>query len=417
MTVATVLAAAAGLILAAPSIATAQNRQDGDRITRLESDFAPPIDLWLDQDTYDRGAHMRPYFSTEPGAYVVVVRVTTGGELRVMYPVRPGAQKPYSIGQYAHDRIPNSDDPSLNLYESTGNGLVFAIASYKAFDFSYFRQGNSWSTARLASFGRYGDPFQVVRAFVDKILPQNADYSLDYEVYEVYARGTRSAYGSSIYGGRYGYASLSDYHDACLTAFGVRHSYYCQSYRGGYYGPIIVANPRPNAPAGHPVARPGGKKMKNPRPVTPDPIVTSVPPRPEPAEGRQAGTDAADRAAREYYERKRREADSRSARSEPAMSAPQSRPQPLTNEPVIYRSYPRPERPQSQPQGQPQSQGQYQPRSEPRSESRPQASQPVRAEPRPVTPARVEVRNEPRTERPREAPRPAPAPAKDNGKT
>ena len=347
--------------------AGAQVRPDRDRVTGLTADFAPPVDLWLDQVSYDRGARMRPYFTTEPGAYVIVVRVTSDGELRVMYPTRPTEQRPYVLGQFANDRLPFSGDAALDLHESTGTGFVFAIASYRRFDFSQFSLGSRWNSAKLAQFGRYGNPFQIVNAFVDRMLPGNDEFSLDYEVYEVYSGGRRSAYGAGIYGST-GYWALSDYHDACLSAFGYRRSYYCRSYRGGYYGPIIVANPgRPRVPQ--------GKLMRGPRPVVPDPLLPSPPMNPPPAEGRQAQSNAADRAARDYYQRK-----VRSRTDDPrAWSAPQpvnrDGPRSEPRAPVIYRTIPQ---------------------NEPRSEPRPQVQQPARSEPR--SPARVEVRSEPRPE-------------------
>jgi hypothetical protein len=345
---------AAGVLLASAGSALAAGAQvsvDRDSERRLSSDFAPPIDLWLDQVSYDRGARMLPYFTTEPGAYVTVVRVSSEGELRVMYPVRPGEQQPFRLGQFSNDRLPWSGDPSVVLHEPTGTGFVFAIASYRRFDYSSFAHGRLWNTARLASFGRYGDPFQIVRNFIDRTLPLDADYSLDYELYEVYSRGRRSVYGGGAYGST-GYWALNDYHDACLSAFGLRYSYYCRSYRGGYYGPIIVAGPgriggRPNQPR--------GKSMKAPRPLTHDPIVPRSPIEPKAAEGRQADRDATDRAAREYARRTggRVVPDERRIYSAPRSSDPRFgnprfdsprrvSPQPEKNrEPVIYH---RPER-------------------------------------------------------------------------
>ncbi len=401
MTLARLFAPAALILAAASSVSSAQVQPERERTGRLESDFAPPIDLWLDQVSYDRGARMRPFFSTEPGAYVVVVRVTSDGELRVMYPSRPTEQQPYRLGQFTDDRVPYTGDPTLNLHESSGQGFVFAIASYQRFDFSSFSQGRMWSTARLATFGRYGDPFQVVNKFIERVLPTSADFSLDYEVYEVYSRGSRSVYSSSWYGGRHGYYSIEDYHDACLTAFGIRYSYDCRSYRGGYYGPIIVANPRtPPTPAG-----PAGSKIKRPRPVVPDPIVPGSPIEPQPAEGRMPANDNAERAARERYRQMLRDPARSVPRYEPVVPPSRVEPQPFGRARV--------ERPQSEPQrSAPVIYGRMpERRSEPRRESAPV----VRSQP--SAPARVEVRNEPRAEPRREAPRSVDKPAeKENGK-
>ena len=391
------------LAAAAPSDSHAQITVDRDRDSELASRFAPPVDLWLDQVSYDRGARMRPYFTTEPGAYVVVVRVTSDGELRVMYPGRPRDQRPFVLGQFTNDRMPSSGDPSLNLYESSGTGFVFAIASYKKFDLSYFVHGSSWNGARLASFGRYGDPFEIVRSFVDRILPQTADYSLDYELYEVYSRGRRSAYSSGIYGSS-GYWALDDYHNACLSAFGVRYSYYCRSYRGGYYGPIIIAGSprtpnRPNSP------NPRGKSMKPPRGLGDEPIVPRSPIKPDNAQGIYTERDAADRAEREYERRLRAKSQPSGGQVEGSTQSSNPRfrydprfgnrrgsetqPVETPRAPVIYRSMPQRER--------------SEPRAPPRTEQ-PQRSEPrARAEPRsePRAPAGTQAPRERRYERPR----------------
>lgn len=365
--------AAALLAAASPAVSLGQVDVYADRESRLSSSFAPPVDLWLDQVSYDRGARMRPYFTTEPGAYVLVVRVTSDGEMRVMYPSRPSAQRPFVIGQFANDRMPYSGDPSLNLHESSGTGFVFAIASYRRFDFSEFSHGATWNAARLASFGRHGDPFEIVRSFIDRILPLSADYSLDYELYEVYSRGTRSVYSSGIYGTG-GYWALGDYHNACLNAFGYRMNYYCRSYRGDYYGPIVIGN-YPRAPRPRNPTAPRGKNMKPPRELGHEPIVPRSPLEPQTATARRAERDAADRAAREYERRQR--AGSAPAQGSEVFSSPRSsNPRfgsPRTSEPrtvaprdpVIYRALP----PREQ-------------RSEPRAQPQPQRSEPVRAAPR-----------------------------------
>lgn len=367
MRIASYVAALGGLAVGSPCAAGAQV---DDRFDRREtaSEFAPPIDLWLDQISYDRGARMRPFFSTEPGAYVTVVRVTSDGELRVMYPRRPSEQKPYYPGQFTNDRLPIDGDPAASLYEPSGRGFVFAIASYRPFDFRYFTRGRMWSTARLATFGRYGEPFEVVRSFVDRILPETADYSLDYEVYEIYTRGSRSVYGNSYYDGSW----VTAYHDACLSAFGLRRSYYCQSYGGRLYGPIVVGPPRRAAPR-------NPKVMKR-RPLVPDPMAPVLL-EPAPARGRHQASDAAERAAHDRFERGQRRTAPREA-------------------PIIYRSIPSEQQPRREPR--------IETHSQPRTEGR----QPQRAEPR--TPARVEVRNERPPERsaPREPARPA-RPQKD----
>jgi hypothetical protein len=48
---------------------------------------APQVDVWLDEYSYRYGDIIRPKVATENGAFVTIVRVTSDGELRVLYPL------------------------------------------------------------------------------------------------------------------------------------------------------------------------------------------------------------------------------------------------------------------------------------------------------------------------------------------
>ena len=371
------------------------------------SDNAPRIDLWLDQISYRVGDRIAPHIVTEPGAYVTIVRVTSDGELKVLYPQRPREQKPFQSAQLVNDRVPyNSIDNRFQVYESQGFGFVFAVASFQRFDFSYFTSGGNWSISRLANDGRYGDPFEIVRRFVDRTLSASADFSMDYVSYEVYNNGARSRYAS-----RYGYNSYDDYYDACLSAFGFQYPYCRSSYPGYYgYGPVIVSRPQtpsPTVPSG------GNYTGKHVRPVTGDPLVHGAPGFPEPStEGRLPPSNASEEAAlaarrdrmvRQVTPRDRSisNVDARAIDREPRVYSPpeRARIEPVQREPVERQPVMRPE---------PRIEQRVEPRVEQRAEPRPQ----------PIMPARVEVRSEPPPapmQRSEPAPRPAPAPVqKDN---
>jgi hypothetical protein len=58
-----------------------------------QSNDAPAVQVWLDEKSYRYGDIIRPYVASEAGAYVTVIRVSTDGELRVLYPQYPSAQR------------------------------------------------------------------------------------------------------------------------------------------------------------------------------------------------------------------------------------------------------------------------------------------------------------------------------------
>ena len=339
---------------------------------------APQVDVWLDEYSYRYGDIIRPKFAAENGAFVTILRVTSDGELRVLYPVRPGYQQRYREGQLANDRIPTTD-AAFYLKESSGTGFIFAIASFNRFDYSYYSSGNFWSTARLANAGRFGNPYEIVRSFAEETVGGDGEYSIDYEMYTVDGLSNRSRYAR-----RYAGYSFNDYLESCFDTFGPSYYYYCRS-ANFYGGPLIIVNnptPQPQRPV-------GGKRMY-PKRMIPDPMLPHVPLQPQPAEGRMPVNNPAEEAAMA-----RREQMLRTARPRVGGDSDGSSQQAA---PRIYRPAPDPMISRPSPRNDT-------PRAEPR-----------RADPPPQAPARVEVRNEPQRVAPPPPPRAEPAqkPQKDN---
>lgn len=409
------LLTASGLFLAA--MATVLPAQTGSpRVFSPREASAPQIDLWLDQVSYDIGGRIAPHFESEPGAYVTILRVTSDGEVRVLYPQHPGEQRQFARGQLVNDRVPyNSLDRRFEVYESQGMGFVFAISSFSKFNYTYFSSGNDWSINHLASI-RYGDPFEIVRRFADRTLAAEADFSMDYVSYEVYNEARQSRYAT-----RYAYNTYDDYYNSCLSAFGYGYTSYCEPYYPAF--PIVVVSqptaPRSNIPGDRHYA---GKHI---RPRVGDPFAHGAPSEPQPlTEGRLPNNNSAEQAAMARRERLLRTAaprdrgapsvDSRAVEIAPRIYTAPQRTTPDHAAPERAA----PQRPWFEPQHAPAPRAEPQrvappPRSEPRIEMRPE---PQRAQPAP--PPRVEVRNEPapvRIEVPRAAPpppAPVPVPAK-----
>ena len=283
------LLTASGLLLAAMAAALPAQTVTPRVYSPRESDNAPQIDLWLDQVSYNIGDRIAPHFQSEPGAYVTIVRVTSDGEVRVLYPQHPRDQRQFDRAQLVNDRVPYSSfDRRFEVYESQGMGFVFAIASYSKFNYGYFTSGNEWSLSHLSSI-RYGDPFEIVRRFADRTLGDGADFAMDYVSYEVYNDAPQSRYAT-----RYNYNTYDDYYNSCLSAFGYGYTSYCEPYYPAY--PIVVVSgprgPRTNIPTDRHYA---GKHI---RPRVGDPILRGAPSEPQIAtEGRLPNNHSAEEAA------------------------------------------------------------------------------------------------------------------------
>jgi hypothetical protein len=285
-------------------------------------DDVPAVQVWLDERSLRFGDFVRPYVATDPEAYLTVIRVTTDGQLRVLYPQYPNQQVKYQPGQFANDRLPITTTEAFSVRESNGTGFIFAIASYYRFNYRYYTTGARWSTARLSSAGRFGSPFQIVRSFVEEITEGSDSYSLDYVMYDTDASGYRSRYATR----HRGYA-FDDYYDMCLNAFGYAYNNYCRGYSGYGYPYIVVGTPR------NPGERPPRKNMRI-RPLVHDPVIPHAPRQPEPVEGRQATRDASDRfeAARQ-----RRLRDTDASRGRTPSTIPMRERENQNSEPRIYR--------------------------------------------------------------------------------
>lgn len=268
------------LVLAAASLLTVAvtahaQRVDGARPGNSARVYgrAPEVEVWIDRYVFRSGERIRTYFESEPGAYVTILRITTAGDVTILYPRRPTAQRAYR-DELINNEIPFGGRREFYLNEPEGVGFVFAIASFEPFDYRGFTSGGQWSTIRLAGFG-YGDPYRAVSSFVSRTLSPRVDYSTDYIQYEVLSGG-----GYGRYGYAYGSRDLlyNDQYYRCLNYYGLQAVSYCHSYAGSGIGgfPFIVfappARPAPTTPSSRPVRRP---TMPPPGRVVPDPGVVA----------------------------------------------------------------------------------------------------------------------------------------------
>ncbi len=347
---------------------------------------APAVNVWIDRFSFNAGERIRAYFESEPGAYVTVLRVSTAGYIRVLYPRTPTSQRAYGTDRLVDDEVPYGSQSAFYLNEPDGVGFVFAIASYEPFNYRAFNSGGQWSTFELAA-SRNADPFTTVARFVSRTLSPRADYSTDYIQYEVYSDGRYSDVRYGRYGSRYyGRTGFDDQYLRCLDLFGIQAVNYCRTYVDFGSVPFIVGRV-PRTPVPVTPAPPKGPKMTAPNAYVPDPVIAGGIAKPdapsEPTESQSAGKHP-------WWEQQRREA-ARRASGERAAGAP--RVEPRVASPHEFRNYPQEPRIEVRPE--PRLQAPPERRYEPAPQAAPQRYEP----PRQVAPQRYEP-----------APRPAPPP-------
>ena len=229
---------------------------------------APEVSVWIDRFSYRQGQRLRAFFQSDDGAYVTVIRITTAGDVRVLYPRTPSQQQPYRYDRLVDDEVPYSSDLGFYVNEPDGVGFVFAIASYQPFDYRSVSSRGYWSTFQLTG-NRYADPRQQVANFIDRTLPSSVEYSTDYIQYQV----TGSLYRPRRYGYQYDYDQI--YTD-CLRYYYGHPSYYCQQFATYGYGPfypLVIGRVSRPAPTPTPT-QPGARKPALPAKLVPDPTST-----------------------------------------------------------------------------------------------------------------------------------------------
>jgi len=244
------------------------NAQSVDRARPREyqpADRAPEVSVWIDRYSYRPGQRLRAFFQSDQGAYVTIIRVTTTGDVKVLYPRTPDVQQPYTYDRLADDEVPFVNDQGFYINEPDGVGFVFAIATYQPFDYRAVASRGRWSTFQLTG-NRYSDPRQVLAGFIDRTLPQSAEYSTDYIQYQV----AGSLYRPQRYG--YDFVDYDDTYITCLRYYRGYPDYYCRqfaTYGQGPFIPIVIGRGRTGTPI---PTTTRAQKPALPKKLVPDPM-------------------------------------------------------------------------------------------------------------------------------------------------
>ena len=373
------------------------------------------MSVWIDRFSYRPGQRIRAFFQSDPGAYVTILRVSTSGDLRVLYPRTPSTQQPYRVDRLVDDEVPYSTSLGFYLNEPEGVGFVFAVASFEPFDYRSVTSAGEWSTYQLTGSG-YRDPYEVVSRFISRTQPTWVDSSTDYIQYQI--AGT--LYRPRRYADQ-GY--YDDIYNRCMRYYLGRADYYCRQYgyfgNSPYYYPVAIGrNPRPTP---SPVT-PGKTRPALPKKLGSEPHVKEEGIKPQtPAQRSPTGNADLQRA---WWNAQKRDADRSSGGATVFRAGVRVDPQ--TPTPSDFRNLPVQPRinVRSESRNEPMPQRRFEPSSQPRYEPEPQRrfetpvirSEPSRSEPvtraEPIMRSGPVMRSEP-VQRSEPAPRefhPAPAP-------
>jgi Domain of unknown function (DUF4384) len=158
----------------------------------------PPVRVKLSHDRLIMGERAKVYVQAATDGYLLVLRMDTQGNVRVLFPVDPTDNAAIRGGHKFEVRS-RGDRDAFTVSENRGGGVVLAVRADHPFTFAGFTTGHHWNAAALApDSGTGGDPQAALLGIVDRMTDGHYDY--DAVNYTVGAGG----YGRPAYAGWYG---------------------------------------------------------------------------------------------------------------------------------------------------------------------------------------------------------------------
>ncbi len=178
----------------------------------------PPVKLSLNSDGYFRpGDNAKLRIRTANDGYLVVLRATTEGRIRILFPLDPGSDN-FVRGGKTYEVKGRGGRETFSVDDRDGSGTVYAAVSTDPFRFDDFIRGDHWD---YRAFGDYPVSGDAESAFGDILEKMSGGSRYQYDLLTYHVGAANYSYGSDYsYPRRYG--SYDPYFDGC---FGCRPYY------------------------------------------------------------------------------------------------------------------------------------------------------------------------------------------------
>lgn len=217
---------------AAPALANAARATAAD----------PSIQLSLDRRDYEPGDRARVTVRVRDDGYLLVLRLSPDGYVRVLFPLDPGEDN-FVRGDGSYEIRGRGDRNAFTVSSSSGTGTVYAAWSTEPFRFNDYALGDHWDYRVLDGSLAEGDPEAGLTELVQRMSTGHFDYDLvNYSVSrEVAYSGTThyvTAYPAPV--GCFDFAWCDGGYGSYLNVsigfgWGWRHSYWRRPY---FYDPF-----------------------------------------------------------------------------------------------------------------------------------------------------------------------------------
>ena len=157
----------------------------------------PAVRISINSDGhFQRGDQAKLKVKVSEDGYLLVIRATTEGRVRILTPLDPGADNFVRSGK-TYEVLGRGNRPAFTVDDPTGSGTILAAISPDPFRFTDFVRGDHWDYRVLGDVTVGGDPEGSLVDLVQRMSPSG---HFRYDVVS-YVVETVSAY----YDGGYGY--------------------------------------------------------------------------------------------------------------------------------------------------------------------------------------------------------------------
>jgi hypothetical protein len=160
----------------------------------------PPVKVKISNDKLFPGERAKVYVKTAADGYLLVLRVDTRGNIRILFPIDPSDDAAIRGGHKFEVRA-RGDREAFTANENRGTGFVMAVRSDQPFTLADFTTGHHWNSAALRVDRNTNDPQAALLGMVDQMTDGHYDY--DVANYAVGAGGYGPGY-VPVYAGWYG---------------------------------------------------------------------------------------------------------------------------------------------------------------------------------------------------------------------
>jgi hypothetical protein len=142
-----------------------------------------PIRVWLDEDTYARGETAQVKVKAAHDGYLMVIRATTEGRVRVLFPLDPSDDN-FIRGGRTIELHGRGDREAFAVDDPGGTGTVYAALSPDPFNYTEFVRGDHWDYQALSSYRVTDDAEEQLTNLADR-MAAGAHFSYDLVHYDV----------------------------------------------------------------------------------------------------------------------------------------------------------------------------------------------------------------------------------------